>query len=98
MEKFRFLTSGESHGKCLNAIIEGVPAGFRIKASVINEDLARRQVGYGRGGRMKIEKESEKFVNAISDEDKEKFLKLSYEEQLKAIDEYEKKYGFLEGA
>lgn len=48
--------------------------------------------------RMKIEKESEKFVNAISDEDKEKFLKLSYEEQLKAIDEYEKKYGFLEGA
>ena len=57
MEKFRFLTSGESHGKCLNAIIEGVPAGFRIKASVINEDLARRQVGYGRGGRMKIEKD-----------------------------------------
>lgn len=48
--------------------------------------------------RMKIEKESEKLVNAISDEDKEKFLKLSYEEQLKAIDEYEKKYGFLEGA
>ena len=55
MEKFRFLTSGESHGKCLTAIIEGVPAGFRIKTTVINEDLARRQVGYGRGGRMKIE-------------------------------------------
>ena len=55
MEKFRFLTSGESHGKCLNAIIEGVPAGFRIKASVINEDLARRQIGYGRGGRMNQE-------------------------------------------
>ena len=55
MEKFRFLTSGESHGKSLNAIIEGVPAGFRIKTSVINEDLARRQVGYGRGARMKIE-------------------------------------------
>lgn len=55
MNKFRFLTSGESHGQCLTAIIEGVPAGFRIKSSVINEDLARRQVGYGRGGRMKIE-------------------------------------------
>ena len=58
MNKFRFLTSGESHGKCLNAIIEGIPAGIRIKASVINEDLARRQVGYGRGGRMKIEKDT----------------------------------------
>ena len=57
MNRFRFLTSGESHGKCLTAIIEGVPAGFRIKTSVINEDLARRQVGYGRGGRMKIEKD-----------------------------------------
>ncbi len=57
MSKFRFLTSGESHGKCLNAIIEGVPAGIRIKSSVINEDLARRQVGYGRGGRMQIEKD-----------------------------------------
>ena len=58
MNRFRFLTSGESHGKCLNAIIEGIPAGIRIKASVINEDLARRQVGYGRGGRMKIEKDT----------------------------------------
>lgn len=57
MKKFRFLTSGESHGKCLNAIIEGVPAGFRIKEDVINADLARRQIGYGRGGRMQIEKD-----------------------------------------
>ena len=55
MNNFRFLTSGESHGKCLNAIIEGLPAGIRIKTSIINEDLAKRQVGYGRGGRMKIE-------------------------------------------
>jgi chorismate synthase len=57
MNRFRFLTSGESHGKCLTAIIEGVPAGIRIKPEVINEDLARRQLGYGRGARMQIEKD-----------------------------------------
>ena len=55
MGNFRFLTSGESHGKCLNAIIEGVPAGFRISEDFINNDLKRRQVGYGRGNRMQIE-------------------------------------------
>ena len=65
MNKFRFLTSGESHGKCLNAIIEGVPAGIRIKASVINEELARRQVGYGRGGRMKIEKDTVEIKSGV---------------------------------
>ncbi len=65
MNKFRFLTSGESHGKCLNAIIEGIPAGIRIKASVINEDLARRQVGYGRGGRMKIEKDAVEIKSGV---------------------------------
>lgn len=57
MRNFRFLTSGESHGQCLNAIIEGVPAGFRIKEEIINADLARRQSGYGRGGRMQIEQD-----------------------------------------
>ena len=65
MNKFRFLTSGESHGKCLTAIIEGVPAGFRIKSSIINEDLARRQVGYGRGGRMKIEKDTVEIKSGV---------------------------------
>ena len=55
MNKFRFLTSGESHGKCLNAVIEGVPAGFRIDEDFINSELKRRQVGYGRGKRMQIE-------------------------------------------
>ena len=65
MNKFRFLTSGESHGKCLNAIIEGIPAGIRIKASVINEDLARRQVGYGRGSRMKIEKDTVEIKSGV---------------------------------
>lgn len=65
MNRFRFLTSGESHGKCLNAIIEGIPAGIRIKASIINEDLARRQVGYGRGGRMKIEKDTVEIKSGV---------------------------------
>lgn len=65
MERFRFLTSGESHGKCLTAIIEGIPAGFRIKSSIINEDLARRQVGYGRGGRMQIEHDTVEIKSGI---------------------------------
>ena len=65
MERFRFLTSGESHGKCLTAIIEGVPAGFRIKSSIINEDLARRQVGYGRGGRMQIEHDTVEIKSGV---------------------------------
>ncbi len=52
---FKFLTSGESHGKCLNAIIEGMPSGIAIDINFINKELARRQTGYGRGGRMKIE-------------------------------------------
>ncbi|OGI02992.1 MAG: chorismate synthase [Candidatus Melainabacteria bacterium GWF2_37_15] len=55
--QFRFLTAGESHGKCLTAIIEGVPAGFNIDVGNINKALVRRQEGYGRGGRMKIEKD-----------------------------------------
>lgn len=65
MKKFRFLTSGESHGKCLNAIIEGVPAGIRIKAAIINSDLARRQKGYGRGGRMQIENDTVEIKSGI---------------------------------
>ena len=52
---FRFLTSGESHGISLNVIIDGVPAGFDIDNEYINAQLAKKQVGYGRGGRMKIE-------------------------------------------
>ena len=56
--KFRFLCSGESHGKALNAIIDGVPANFDISVEEINNQLARRQQGYGRGGRMKIESDT----------------------------------------
>lgn len=53
----RFFTAGESHGPCLTAIVEGFPAGFPIDITQINHDLSRRQQGYGRGGRMKIEKD-----------------------------------------
>jgi len=51
----RFLTAGESHGSGLVALLEGLPAGISITEAQIREDLARRQAGYGRGGRMKIE-------------------------------------------
>ena len=62
---FRFLTSGESHGKCLNAIIEGVPAGVNISSDFINSELKRRQVGYGRGGRMKIETDKAQILSGV---------------------------------
>lgn len=65
MKRFRFLTSGESHGKCLNAIIEGVPAGFKIKKDIINNDLACRQKGYGRGGRMQIEHDTVEIKSGV---------------------------------
>lgn len=65
MNKFRLLTAGESHGKCLTAIIEGIPAGFEIKPEVINEDLRRRQSGYGRGGRMQIESDTVEITSGI---------------------------------
>ena len=61
----RFLTAGESHGPELVATIEGVPAGFDIDLSEINADLARRQKGYGRGGRMLIEKDEARPVAGI---------------------------------
>ncbi len=53
----RFLTAGESHGQLLMGVIEGIPSGLAITADDINSDLARRQTGYGRGGRMRIEKD-----------------------------------------
>lgn len=62
---FRFLSSGESHGKCLNAIIEGVPSGINVDAEFINNELKRRQVGYGRGGRMKIETDKVKILSGV---------------------------------
>src|SRR5208282_50424 len=61
----RFLTAGESHGPELVAMVEGVPAGFAIDVGAINADLARRQKGYGRGGRMLIEKDEVRPVSGI---------------------------------
>ncbi|MDW8099868.1 MAG: chorismate synthase [Anaerolineae bacterium] len=54
----RFLTAGESHGPYLTAILEGMPAGLPLSPDDINRDLARRQAGYGSGGRMKIEQDA----------------------------------------
>ena len=65
MQKFRFLTAGESHGKALTAIIEGVPAGFSVDEDFINEELKRRQSGYGRGGRMKIETDRVEITSGV---------------------------------
>jgi len=61
----RFLTAGESHGPELVATVEGVPAGFEIDLARINHHLARRQKGYGRGGRMLIEKDEVRPVSGI---------------------------------
>lgn len=61
----RFLTAGESHGPVLTAIIEGLPAGLPITEEYINVQLARRQGGYGRGGRMKIEKDRVKILSGV---------------------------------
>lgn len=65
MEKFRFLTAGESHGKCLTAIIEGVPSGIEIDTEFINNELKRRQEGYGRGARMKIESDTIEITSGV---------------------------------
>jgi chorismate synthase len=62
---FRFLTAGESHGEALVAVIDGVPAGLPLVEADINEDLARRQRGYGRGGRMKIEKDQVRILSGV---------------------------------
>ena len=61
----RYFTAGETHGKCLTVIIEGVPAGFRISLDEINEQLAHRQKGYGRGGRMLIEKDKAEILSGV---------------------------------
>jgi chorismate synthase len=55
MSEFRFTTAGESHGPGLVAIIEGMPAGLELDREALDRDMARRQLGHGRGGRMKIE-------------------------------------------
>ena len=61
----RFITAGESHGPELTAIIEGLPAGMPLSADDINLELARRQGGYGRGGRMLIEKDQVRITSGV---------------------------------
>jgi chorismate synthase len=61
----RYLNGGESHGKLLLAIMEGMPSGVPLTEAVVNLDLARRQKGYGRGGRMKIEQDQVEFVSGV---------------------------------
>jgi chorismate synthase len=59
------LTAGESHGPALTGILEGLPAGLPLQAQDINRDLARRQQGYGRGGRMKIEQDTAEILSGV---------------------------------
>lgn len=65
MLMLRFLTAGESHGPGLTAILEGLPAGLNVTTTEINKELARRQLGYGRGGRMQIEKDAVKILSGV---------------------------------
>jgi chorismate synthase len=62
---FTFTTAGESHGRALTATIEGLPAGLAIEQSFINHELWRRQQGYGRGGRMKIETDTVQILSGV---------------------------------
>src|SRR5690606_39148408 len=61
----RYLTAGESHGPGLTAIVDGIPAGLKLAAEDVDRDLRRRQGGYGRGGRMKIEKDQVRFLSGV---------------------------------
>ncbi len=61
----RYLTAGESHGEALIGIVEGLPAGIRISSQYINNQLRRRQQGYGRGGRMRIESDTIRILSGV---------------------------------
>src|SRR3712207_5931989 len=62
---FRFITAGESHGRALVAVVEGLPAGLAVEVEAINRELGRRQWGYGRGGRMKIERDRAEILSGV---------------------------------
>src|ERR671920_1510002 len=61
----RFTTAGESHGPGLTAVLEGLPAGLELAPEDIDRDLARRQLGHGRGGRMKIESDRAQVTSGV---------------------------------
>src|ERR1044072_556319 len=62
---FRFTTAGESHGRALVAIVEGLPAGLHVDVEQLNSELWRRQQGYGRGARMKIENDRVEILSGV---------------------------------
>src|SRR6201981_308783 len=61
----RMITAGESHGPGLTCIIEGLPAGLELDREALDRDLARRQLGHGRGGRMKIERDKVEVTGGV---------------------------------
>ncbi len=65
MNRLRYLTAGESHGRALVAVLEGLPAGLPVSIKAIEDELARRRAGYGRGPRMKIEKDALEVVAGV---------------------------------
>ncbi len=65
MSKLKYLTSGESHGQALTAILDGMPSGVPVSIEAINRQLFRRQQGYGRGGRMTIEKDQVQILSGV---------------------------------
>jgi chorismate synthase len=65
MGDFRFLTAGESHGPALSVIVEGMPSGVPFRLKVIEDELARRRLGYGRGPRMKLEKDELELLSGV---------------------------------
>src|SRR6201747_557720 len=65
MTPFRFTTAGESHGPGLVAIVEGMPAGLELDREALDRDMARRQLGHGRGGRMRIETDSAEVRSGV---------------------------------
>ncbi len=65
MATLRYLTAGESHGKALIGVLEGIPSGLSLSVNDINKDLKRRQGGYGRGGRMKIESDHAEILSGV---------------------------------
>ena len=65
LQHFSYVTAGESHGKGLVAIVEGMPAGTPIEADAIRAQLSRRQKGHGRGGRMKIERDAAEILAGV---------------------------------
>ena len=61
----RYLTGGESHGRCILTIVDGIPAGLKVDKTAIDDELARRMLGYGRGKRMQIESDTVQILSGL---------------------------------